>query len=73
MYNVTQEVINIATNLSIDPELLNNAFRISGKKTKRETVDLALQEFITKREIAGVIDLFGKIEYDKDYDYKKDR
>ena len=63
----------MATNLSIDPELLNTAFRISGKKTKRETVDLALQEFITKREVAGIIDLFGKIEYDKDYDYKKGR
>ena len=63
----------MATNLSIDMQLLNDALKISGLKTKKDTVNLALQEFIKRRETAEIITLFGKVEYDKDYNYKKMR
>jgi hypothetical protein len=63
----------MATNLSIDTELLDAALKIGGLKTKKDTVNLALREFIKRRKTADVLSLFGKIEYDPDYDYKKAR
>jgi len=63
----------MATNLSINMELLDTALEVGGFKTKRETVDQALREFIQRRRSAEILDLFGKVEYDDDYDYKATR
>ncbi|MEW5954523.1 MAG: type II toxin-antitoxin system VapB family antitoxin [Bacillota bacterium] len=63
----------MATNLSIDPELLEKAVEVSGLKTKKETVNLALQEFINKRKQLEILDLFGKMDPDPNYDYKEGR
>jgi hypothetical protein len=63
----------MASNLAIDEKLLNDALKIGGLKTKKDTVNVALQEFIQRRKIKDIIDMFGQIEYDKDYDYKKSR
>lgn len=63
----------MATNLAIDNTLLKTAQSIANLKTKKDTVNLALKEFIQRREQAKVIDLFGTVEYDEDYDYKKQR
>jgi Arc/MetJ family transcription regulator len=60
----------VATNLAIDDSLLEEAVRVSGLKTKRETVNTALKEFIQKRKQAEIAELFGIVEYDQDYDYK---
>jgi Arc/MetJ family transcription regulator len=63
----------MATNLSIDTRLLDDALKIGGFKSKKDTVNTALAEFIKRRKAAEVLSLFGKIEYDEDYDYKKAR
>ena len=63
----------MATNLSIDTTLLDTALKTGGLKTKRDTVNLALREFIERRKNADILSLFGTIEYDSDYDYKKAR
>jgi Arc/MetJ family transcription regulator len=63
----------MATNLSIDPELLRKALEISGLKTKKDTVNLALKELINRHKQLEMIDLFGKMDPDPDYDYKKGR
>lgn len=63
----------MATNLAIDDELLNEALSIGGHKTKRETVNEALREFIQRRQRLELVKLFGKVEYDPRYDYKKER
>jgi Arc/MetJ family transcription regulator len=63
----------MATNLAIDDNLLKTALVIGGLKTKKDTVNLALDEFIQRRKRQEVIDLFGKVEFDKNYDYKKSR
>jgi len=63
----------MATNLAIDDSLLSNAQKISGLKTKKDTVTLALKEFIQRREQEEIIKLFGTVDYAKDYDYKKSR
>jgi Arc/MetJ family transcription regulator len=63
----------MATNLAINTELLETALLTGGLKTKKETVNLALKEFIQRRKNADIISMFGKIEYDADYDYKESR
>lgn len=63
----------MATNLAIDPNLLQKALEVSGLKTKKETVNLALQEFISRHKQLEILDLFGKMDPDTDYDYKKGR
>ena len=63
----------MATNLSIDTELLAAALQVGGFKTKKETVNQALREFIARRKTADIIDMFGKVKYDQGYDYKKAR
>ena len=60
-------------NLSVDTQLLNDALKISGLKTKKDAVNLALREFIKKRQSSEILELFGTIEYDGDYDYKETR
>lgn len=63
----------MATNLAIDPELLDHALRVSGEKTKKAAVTLALQEFIARHEQAGILDLIGSLEWDGTFDYKAER
>lgn len=63
----------MATNLAIDPALLEKALAVSGLGTKRETVTVALQEFIARRAQAKLVELFGTLDWDPTYDYKDDR
>jgi len=63
----------MATNLSLDPELLEKALEVSGERTKKAAVTKALKEFISRREQRSILDLFGTLEWDEGYDYKKER
>ena len=63
----------MATNLAIDPDLLERALAVGGEKTKKATVNLALREFVARREQARLLDLFGTLEWDDSYDYKRER
>lgn len=61
------------TNLAIDNQLIEEARKISGLKTKKDVVTEALKEFIQRRKQMEIIDLFGKIDFDSEYDYKDQR
>ena len=63
----------MATNLSLDPELLDRAFEVSGERTKKAAVTRALQEFIARRQQRRVADLLGKFQWDDSYDHKAER
>ncbi len=63
----------MATNLSIDTELLNEALIISGLSTKKDTANQALMEFVQRRKQREITSLFGSLPQDTDYDYKKGR
>jgi hypothetical protein len=63
----------MATNLAIDPDILERAVQVSGERTKRAAVTKALQEFIARREQQRVAELFGKFEWDASFDYKAER
>ena len=63
----------MATNLAIDPQLLEKALRVSGEKTKKAAVTKALTEFIARREQRRILELFAKLDWDPDFDYKSER
>ena len=63
----------MATNLSIDPELLERALEVSGERTKKAAVTKALQEFIARRRQRRLLDLMGALEWDEGFDYKSER
>lgn len=61
------------TNLAIDDRLLEEAQRIGGQRTKKATVTEALEEYIQRRKQVEIVKLFGTVEFDPSYDYKKQR
>ena len=63
----------MATNLSIDRDLIERALEVSGEPTKEAAVTRALEEFIARRRQKGALDLMGKFEWDSSYDYKAER
>ena len=63
----------MATNPSIDPDLLERALEVSGERTKKAAVTKALQEFIARRRQKRLLELIGKLEWDDAYDYKAER
>lgn len=63
----------MATNLALDPKLLERAFEVSGEATKKAAVTRALKEFIARREQQRMVELFGRLEWDDTYDYKSER
>ena len=63
----------MATNLDLDPALVEEAVAVGGRRTKKEAVTEALKEYIARRRQAQITRLFGTIDYDAKYDYKKQR
>lgn len=63
----------MATNLALDPDLLDRALAVSGEPTKKAAVTKALREFIARREQRRLRELFGKLDWDPPYDYKAGR
>ena len=62
----------MATNLALDPELLERAFALSGAPSKKAAVTIALEEFIARRAQRTITDLIGAVDW-ADYDYKAER
>ncbi|NCP02897.1 MAG: type II toxin-antitoxin system VapB family antitoxin [Deltaproteobacteria bacterium] len=63
----------MATNLAIDDSLIEQAQLLGKHKTKKAVVTEALEEYIQRRKQKNILELFNKIEYEKDYDYKGQR
>lgn len=63
----------MATNLAIDPKLIERAVEVSGERTKKAAVTVALKEFIARREQSKLAELLGKLEWDTSFDYKAQR
>jgi Arc/MetJ family transcription regulator len=61
----------MATNLALDNSLLMLAQRVGKVKTKKETVNMALKEFIQRRKQEEIKTLFGTVEYDPAYNHKE--
>jgi len=65
--------LHMATNLAIDDRLLDEALRVGGQRTKKDTVNQALEEYVRHRKQARILELFGKIDFEPRYDYKRQR
>ena len=63
----------MATNLDLDPALVEEAVAVGGRRTKKEAVTEALREYIARRRQAQITRIFGTVEYDPKYNYKKQR
>ncbi len=61
------------TNLAIDDRLIEEACRIGQHRTKKEAVTAALDEYIRRRQQVKILELFGTIDYDREYDHKTSR
>ncbi len=61
------------TNLALDDRLIEEAKKLGGHRTKKETVTAALGEYIRRRKQRRILSLFGTIEYDRAYNYKRER
>ncbi len=65
--------MHMATNIQLDDDLIQEALILGKHSTKRAVVHEALQEYVSKRKQLEIIDLFGTIEYEDDYNYKTQR
>jgi len=63
----------MATNLALDDKLIKKAQKAGRHKTKKEAVTAALKEYIAHKKQLEIIDLFGTVDFDKGFDYKKAR
>lgn len=65
--------LHMATNLQIDHDLIQEALELGEHRTKRAVVEEALREYVQRRKQLKILELFGAIEYDEDYNYKQQR
>jgi len=63
----------VATNLQLNDKLIEKAVKLGKHKTKKEAVTQALEDYIRHLEQEKIVALFGGVDYEKDYDYKKQR
>lgn len=63
----------MATNLALDDALIRTAQKLGKHKTKKEAVTTALEQYVQHKKQLMALSLFGTIEYDAGYDYKKQR
>ena len=63
----------MATNLSLDPKLIEQAVKVGGERTKKAAVTRALEEYIARRKQKELLELMGKLEWDESFDYKVER
>jgi len=63
----------VSSHMAIDPALIRDALLLGGKRTKREVIEEALQEYVLRRRQQQVLSLFGTLDCDPVYDYKKQR
>jgi Arc/MetJ family transcription regulator len=63
----------MVTNLAIDEKLLKEAFKVGKHKSKKDTVNEALREYVIRRKRRDILSLFGKVEMEPSYDYRKER
>jgi hypothetical protein len=61
------------TNLALDDRLIEQAKKLGRHRTKKDTVNAALDEYIRRRKQAALVPLFGTVDYDARYDYKRER
>jgi Bacterial antitoxin of type II TA system, VapB len=65
--------VDMATNLALDDDLIEEARKVGGHKSKKSAVTAALEEYVEHHKQMEIIKLFGTIDFDPSYDYKAER
>jgi hypothetical protein len=63
----------MATNLALDDKLINEAQKLGKHRSKKDAVTAALKDYVKRHQQAHVIELFGQVDFDPEYDYKAER
>ena len=63
----------MATNLALDDALIEEARQLGGQRTKKEVVTQALLEYVQRRRQSKLLDLFGTVDFEEDFDVKAQR
>jgi len=63
----------MATNLELDDRLIRQAVKLGCHRTKKAAVTQALSDYVAHLKQEGILDLFGKVDFDPDYDHKRQR
>lgn len=58
------------TNVVLDDDLINEAIKLSGIKTKKDVINFALRELVAAKRRKNLLDLEGKVKFQDNYDYK---
>lgn len=61
------------SNLKIDEKLLKEALALSNHLTENQLIEDALREYVQRRKQQKILELFGTIDYEENYDYKQQR
>ena len=72
-YIMCRKGLIMATNLALDDNLIIQAQKIGHHRTKKEAVMIALKEYVAHKKQLKILDLFGRIDFNEKYDYKKAR
>jgi len=65
--------LHMATNLALDDKLIEEARKVGNHRTKKEAVTKALEEYVKHNKRLKIIEAFGTVDFDPDYDYKAER
>jgi Arc/MetJ family transcription regulator len=68
MHSIVCTLMCMRTNIEIDDTLMREARRLTGIKTKREMVDLALRELVARHRRLGILELRGRVHWEGDLD-----
>ena len=63
----------MATNLQLDDRLIKQAVALGSHRTKKAAVTQALTDYISHLKQEKILDLFGKVDFTPEYDYKRQR
>ena len=61
------------TNIDLDESLVTRGLQISGLRTKKDLVNLALREFVRKKDQKKILELRGKVEWQGDLEALRNR
>ena len=70
---IVRREFHMPTNLALDDRLIDEARKLGHHRSKKETVNAALDEYISRRKQQAILSLFGGVEYDEKYNYKRER
>lgn len=59
--------------IEIDQKLIAEALALSNFSTENQLIEDALREYIQRRQQQKILELFGTIDYEENYDYKQQR